>query len=224
MATPAHEIRIDMAKVIGLALLLALVCCTGREQTGQPGHSKRDSVLISPKPSDFYSVSKIYGDHESDSLLLPVATKKRIKAIRMQGTEMAQQPYGGGDCWGKVRRFVLDEDTLTIDKHSCGEYGFGNTVFLKTGDSLRLVATYEVEHQQNENQSLFTDLLEIVDFKPYESSIQTSTALITDWNAFKIDRAPQKSGRFQGENASVNYKHYKEQYEALKKLALLSEE
>ncbi|MBT1696021.1 hypothetical protein KK083_03975 [Fulvivirgaceae bacterium PWU4] len=213
-----------MPKVAALILLLALACCTAREQTSQPAHPKRDTAMISPNPDDFYSVLKIYGDSESDSLLLPVATKKRIKVIRMQGTEMAQQPYGGGDCWGKVRRFVLAGDTLTIDKHSCGEHGFGNTVFLKTGDSLRMVVTYEVDHQQNENQSLFTDLLEIVEFKPYESNIQTSTEFITDWSVLTTDRAPRKSGRFQGENASANYEYHIEQCKALKKLNVLSDE
>lgn len=213
-----------MAKVAALILLLALVCCTGREQTSQSTHSKPDSALIASKPSDFYSVSKIYGDSESDSLLLPIATKKRIMTIRMQGTEIAQQPYGGGDCQGKVRRFVLAEDTLTIDKHSCGEYGFENVVFLKTGDSLKLVATYKVDHEQNEKQSWFTDLLEIVEFKQYESSIEASTGLITDWNVLNADRAPQKSDQARGENAAADYDHYKKQYEALKTLDLLSEE
>jgi hypothetical protein len=118
---------------------------------------------------------------------------------------------------------VLDNDTLTIDKHNCGEHGFENRVFLKNGDSLKMVASYRVIPLQSEKQTVFTDLLEIAEFKREESTLKTSSESIEDWDNIKLDRPPGKFDHFRGKNSINDYLFYLDEYKKIRALGLISE-
>jgi hypothetical protein len=214
---------IFMARVVTLLIIAGLYSCT-RTQTADSSVSATKGSPQSVTTSDFYSISKTYGDIESDSLLFPTEVMQKVKYLRVWGIEIKGQPYGGGDCWGKIKRYVLEKDTLTIDKHNCGEHGFGNKVFLKKGDSLTLAVTYEIDQLQNEKGSWFNDLLEIVEFKKNEFMIKTSVETITDWNKIKLDRPPGKSDRLKDQNASGDYLYYLEEYKKIRAYEFVEEE
>jgi len=212
-----------MTRVDILLIIVGLFSCT-RIQTDDSSLSATVDNSQSVTTNDFYSISKTYGDVESDSLLFPSEVMQKVKSHRARGREIKGQPYGGGDCWGKIKRYLLDEDTLTIDKHNCGDYGFGNKVFLKKGDSLILTVTYKIDQLHDEKGASFKELLEIVEFKANEFMIKTSVETITDWNKIKLDRTPGKSDHFKGQNASGDYLYYLEEYEKIRLYELVEEE
>jgi hypothetical protein len=212
-----------MKRVFILLMAIGLFNCTRTKNEDSSLSAKVDSSQ-NVKADDFYSISKTYGDVESDGLLFPTDIISKVKRFRVNGRELKGQPYGGGDCWGKIRRYVLDNDTLTIDKHNCGEYGFGNKLFLKKADSLVLAVTYAIDRSQNEKESWFNDLLEIVEFKKNEFMIKTSVETITDWNEIKLDRPPGKSDNFKGQNSSGDYLYYLEEYKKIRSYELVGEE
>jgi hypothetical protein len=211
-----------MNRVFVLVINIGIMSCTGKQTDKSLLSSIIDSTQI-VTTNDFYSISKTYGDVESDRLLLPTDIKQKIEPLRTRGREIEGQPYGGGDCWGKVRRFVLDNDTLTIDKYKCGEHGFGNKVFIKEGDSLKLAVTYRIDHSQNEKESWFNDVLETVEFKREEGLIKTSVETISDWNNIKLDRPPGKFDHFKGKNSSNDYLYFLEEYKKIKTQELVSD-
>ena len=50
---------------------------------------------------------------------------------------------------------ILGTDTLTIDKYDCGDYGFGNTLFITNADSLMYVREFSVEWSPDDDGNVF---------------------------------------------------------------------
>src|SRR5688500_10947890 len=135
-----------MIKILpSIILIIGLLSCskTGKEQSIAAADSSRnlkvDSVRTTKTAMDDYEASLIYSDSESDSLLLDnLDLRNLISLFKTKGSKVQDKEYQGGDCGGKFTRLTYKGDTLTIDKYSCGDYGFGNSQYLTNDDSLIL--------------------------------------------------------------------------------------
>jgi hypothetical protein len=173
-----------MTKILQLILVFGFVSCwqATRQSKSTISESTRQNDVVNE-----YELASIYRDVDSDSLLAASADKSKLADFITNGTKIEEKEYGGGDCDGKFKRFVLDEDTLTIDKYDCGDYGFGNTGFVSNHDSLRYVREYKIEWFPGDEENEYNVSETIYEFTANKLTKRTRTKSIKDWKDFKID-------------------------------------
>ena len=102
-----------------------------------------------------YEFASAYRELDSDSLVLRKADIVKFSRFYTDGIKIRELEYGGGDCDGKFMQRILGTDTLTIDKYDCGDYGFGNTLFITNADSLRYVRKFSIEWSPDDDGNVF---------------------------------------------------------------------
>lgn len=192
-----------MRQILISIIILGLLSCT--KTTQQTEIKTTDNVT---NTVDNYSASAIYSSDESDSLLLSHSDfEKIILTFRVQGTKIKEKEYGGGDCWGRYKRFLLNGDTLTINKNSCGDYGFSNSQFLTKGDSISIVRKFEMQWSADSTETKFIVLEQIYTFKEGQLTINEKTKTILDWKGYDLKELPFKSRTTNGQQEYTDLKN-----------------
>ena len=89
-----------------------------------------------------YNRSMIHREFDNDSLLLDLPDLRKLIKSFTSKQKVREKEYGAGDYFGKYRVYADKLDTLIIDKGDGGDYGFGNTIYLKRKDSIVLYRDY----------------------------------------------------------------------------------
>jgi hypothetical protein len=167
-----------MEKILALIFIGGLFSCS---PTGSQTDTKVTAAPLTPDNlANEHDDTSNFRDLDSDSLGGDTRDMLDFLPFQEKGTKVKEKEYAGGDCSGKFKQIALGTDTLTIDKHDCGEYGFGNTQFITTGDSLRYVRKYTIEWSPDDKGNEFIVSETIYEFrasgvlkKTREKSIET---------------------------------------------------
>jgi hypothetical protein len=210
-----------MIKILpSIILTIGLLSCskTEKEQSIATADSSRilkvDSVRAAKTDMDDYEASLIYSNSDSDSLLLDdLDMKNLISLFKTKGSKIQDKEYAGGDCGGKFIRLIYAGDTLTIDKYSCGDYGFGNRQYLTSDDSLKLVRNYKMEWSAQTEKMEFTVTEKIYEFGIGKATISERMKVIDGWRNFDFVNIPFVTTTSAGQTDYMDLK--KEQKELL---------
>jgi hypothetical protein len=86
-------------------------------------------------------------DATRDSLFISDSVFSQLtKDFYSNARQVQVKHFGGGDCEGWFKRFVMDTDTFTVDCMYCGEYGFSNAQFINRKDSILMVRIFDVDN------------------------------------------------------------------------------
>ncbi len=159
-----------------------------------------DTIYTSINSIDNYSAAFIYMDTDSDSLLLDNEDfDNLIPLYKANGKLIEEKEYGSGDCAGKYRQFELNDGRLTIDKSSCGDYGFANGEFLMIGDSLLRVRKYEVQWNVLNKDYQLEISEQIFVFNNRWLTLKERYKTTNDWIGFDLTDIPFKSSSIDGQ-------------------------
>lgn len=142
-----------MKKILLIIFILGFIGCSKTEQ--ESGGNATDSFAPERPVETGYEFASAYRELDSDSLLLGKGDIVEFSRFYTNGIKIREQEYGGGDCDGKFMLQVLGADTLTIEKYDCGDYGFGNTLFITNADSLMYVREFSVEWSPDDDGNVF---------------------------------------------------------------------
>lgn len=200
-----------MARFIFITLMVLLSC----SKTDRPieidakntVEKKWDTLNVKGNAVDNYSAAIIYTDTDSDSLLLDNQDfDNLIPLYRTKGKLIKVETYGGGDCEGKYKEFDLNGERLTINKSSCGDYGFSNSQFLMRGDSLLRARKYDVQWNVV-NKEFELDIIEqIFLFNVGRLTLKERKKSVNDWIGFDLKDIPFKSSLIDGNKEYANLK------------------
>lgn len=199
-------------------LTLGLLGCS---QTNRESQSKTlDSTVTNDKVTDEYELASIYRDLESDSLLVSKTDEKKFTELLTKGRKIKEQEYGGGDCEGKFKQLTGENDTLTIDKFDCGDYGFGNSQFIVHNDSLRYVREYKMEWSPDDKGNEFNVSETTYEFSTKGVLKRARTKFINGLSKFRINEIDFEESRLPGQ---VEYNEFKKKLKGLALKEKLSE-
>jgi hypothetical protein len=202
-------------KKILLFLLVGVISCQSFQK---PNKDKSDTIATDISTNNisnnnWYDSLQIYSSVKSDSLFLDQEQMKSlIDSFRLHRSHLQTIQYGGGDCWGITNFFSLDLDTLIIDKYDCGDYGFGNNLFLISNDSIAMVRKYDfdwdpsdgnVNYNISEQIFLFNDMI-----------LLQRKKTIGSWKDFSLDNVPFIKSNIYGTN---DYNLFLEEVKNIKK-------
>lgn len=213
--------KIFMTKILpSIILLLGLLSCS-RTEKEKPGITvdstvrlKTDSPSVAKTVMGDYEASLLYSSSDSDSLLLDNDDLENlISLFKMKGSRIQEKEYLGGDCSGKFTRFIYGGDTLTIDKYSYGDYGFGNSQYLTHEDSLKLVRKYKMEWSAKLDKIEFNVTEKIYKFSNGKVIISERMKIVNGWRDFDFVNIPFVTTTSAGQIEYRNLK--KEQSELL---------
>jgi hypothetical protein len=202
-----------MIKILSfVALLVGLTGCTRTEKeqsavTVSSGETASlDSAVAVKSTMSDYEASFIYSSSDSDSLLIDIPEVGRIVAsFKRQGTLIQNNDFSGGDCESKLRRLVYNRDTLTIEKYSCGDYGFGNSQYLTHDDSLKFVRLYTMKWlAESGEQTEYKVTEKVYTFGTGRVTINERTKMITGWRDFYLVDIPFEKTTSSGQNEYVD--------------------
>ena len=196
-------------KRFNLILLVGLLSCSRTDrQTGIKVNTvDRFDTLDTLHPPintiDNYSAAFIYINTDSDSLLLDNGDfGNLIPLYRTKGKLVKEKEYGSDDCAGKYKQFELNGGRLTINKSSCGDYGFSNSQFLIKNDSLLQVRKYEVLWNVANKEFELGITEQIFFFNAGRLTLKERHKTVSDWIGFDLREVPFNS------NSIVGHKEY----------------
>jgi len=205
--------------VIGLFLVISVFFSCSRTEknskTTNIADSKKDTLTFQ---SD-YNSSLIFSSSDNDNLLIESETfLDTITRMKTQGKLIYEKEFGGGDCAGKVKIFNENEDTLFIKKISCGDYGFGNTQFLKRNDSIKVVRFYNYQWLVSENKTVFKISEQIYNFE--KMTLIERQKIVEPWIEYSLKDIPFSTNTF---SRTEKTKDFKKEIFELKKLIKLDD-
>lgn len=187
-----------------LTLILGLASCS---QTGRQSDSKMtDPTSTQNDGGNNYDQTLKYRDLESDSLSADKIDQLKFAEFSTKGTKIKEKEYGGGDCESKFKRLVLGNDTLTVDKYDCGDYGFGNTEFITSGDSLQYVREYKIEWSPDDKGNQFRASETTYEFSTNRLLKRTRAKFVEKWKDFRITEIPFEGSRLRGQDEYNQFK------------------
>jgi hypothetical protein len=174
-----------MTKILLLIFVLGLISCS---ETNKQSESKTsDTTSTQDVVVNEYELALIYRDLDSDSLLADKDDQLKLLKFLTKGIKIKEKEYGSGDCEGKFKQLALHEDTLTIDKYDCGDYGFGNTEFILDSDSLKYVREFKIEWSPDDKENELSVSETTYEFTSSNLKKRTRTKSIKGWKDFRID-------------------------------------
>jgi hypothetical protein len=184
-----------MKMKIGLILILVvLFSCTRTEK-------KSDISILSESIKDTstiegdFSSSIVYSSSDNNNLLmesndyLDIITRLMTKENQIYDKE-----FGGGDCEGRVKIFAENSDTLFLEKTDCGDYGFGNTLFLKNCDSLIFVRYYKYDWDIKDKKMVFNISEKIYNFE--NQTLFERRKVVEPWIEYSLNDIPFSTSTF----------------------------
>lgn len=154
-----------MRTIFLLILITGLFSCT---RTKESLNSDVAIDSLESSPQDDYVASTIYRSLDSDSLLIDKKTVDEfLLNFIINGKLIRKHEYGGRDCDSAYKTYKLDNNTsiLTIDKYDCGDYGFGNSQYLTSGDSITYVREFAVEWDATNDKTSYKVTERLIKFK-----------------------------------------------------------
>jgi len=185
-----------MIKILPLIFAFGLLSCS---QPRQSDSQTTDSSSLPDNLANDYNLASTDRDPDSESLLADNDDLVMYSKFSTNGTNIREKEYGGGDCGGKFKQIVLETDTLTIDKYDCGDYGFGNTEYIKDGDSLRYVRKYKMEWSPDDKGNEFKVSETIYEFSTIGLTKRTRAKSIKGWSEFRINEENFEESRISGQ-------------------------
>ena len=137
-----------------------------------------------------YDRSMIHREFGNDSLLLDLPDLRKLIKSFTSKQKVREKEYGAGDYFGKYRVYADKLDTLIIDKGDGGDYGFGNTIYLKRKDSIVLYRDYYFNSFVDSTgwREEVTELL--VTFKQRTVSVKQRQMQSKDWGQLFFKNIP----------------------------------
>jgi len=210
--------------IIALLLLISLGCSNRpSDVANKDSNDSTTTTKISPPDSLTvgqinYKKSLIYREFENDSLLLDLPDLKRLIRSFTSKSKVKEKEYGAGDYFGKYRVYADKLDTLIIDKGDGGDYGFGNTVYLKRDDSIVLYRNYEFNSIVSESGQTEEITEQLIAFKQGTMSAKQRKMTTKDWSELNF-----KGIKFEtvADDPSKRYKSLTDELKSLYKRELI---
>jgi hypothetical protein len=175
--------------------------------------SSLDTLRVLKNTIDNFSKSIVYSDIDSDSLLIyNKDLEDLILLYKREGKLVNEKRYEGSDCAGKYRQFRFNNNQLTINKSSCGDYGFSNSQFLMNGDSLLTVRKYEALWMVTSKDFEMVITEQIFFFNAGSLTLKEREKTVSDWVGFDLKNIPFNSSMILGHK---EYDELKKEYLAL---------
>ncbi len=187
-------------------LLLILLSCNKRPSDVRHYDTGDSIEIINNLQTDSldaaqknYWRSMVHREFDEDSLLIDLPDLKRtIRSIILKSKKVKEKEYGTGDYFGKYRVYADKYDTLVIDKGDGGDYGFGNSQYMKRNDSLVFYRSYEFSSTYWMGYDSITE--RIIEFKKNSMTFLQRAMKTKDWRELTfgnikfdtIDQDPNK--------------------------------
>jgi hypothetical protein len=96
---------------------------------------------------------------------------------------------------------------LTIDKHDCGDYGFGNSEFITEGDSLRYARKYKMEWSPDDKGNQFNVSETIYEFSNDSVIKRTREKSTKGWKDYTINDLTFEETRLPAQGEYIELKN-----------------
>lgn len=133
----------------------------------------------------------IHQDIKSDSIVLERGVLyEQIFNFIAKGAKTSDESFVGmgGPCRKKIRKYVIDHDSLTLIKDDCDTHSFANHQFITQGDSLVLYRTYKMELSSSNNKPYLTE--EIYQFRGQTAIISRRNKTGEGPDDFRLNKIP----------------------------------
>ena len=201
--------------VIFLVLSVNFSCSqTGKKTTySDVNDLKKDTLKIQSE----YDKSLIYSNPDNENLLIESETfLDTVARMKKQGKLIYEKEFGAGDCFGKVKIFNDNQDTLFIKKIDCGDYGFGNTQFLMENDSIKVARFYNYQFLVSENKTLFKIIEQIYNFE--KMTLKERQKIVEPWTEYSLKDIPFSTSKFSRTEKEKKYRKEIIEFRKLKRL------